>query len=993
MANEVKTLFTGDARQLQRTLDQMAARQETFERKVSQSHRRATQNASNAWKQSNLENQIKKSLGLESVNASINRLGPTLTRLSGAFAAAFSVSEAVRLADTATRVANALKVAGVEGENLARVQTQLFEIAKKNGTEIETLAGLYSRVSQSSKELGLSENQMLKITDGVAASLRVAGASAQSASGALLGLSQIGGSARITMEDFNQINEGARPILEAVVMGSDRFGGSIAKLREAVSAGTIAPKEFFAALEKGSDMMIAKAAKAPLTVAQSVTNLQTSLIEYIGKVDQSLGASEKLAAAIGLLGENLDTCGQAIVVIATALIARMVPGLVATSISGLKASASMIAMAGAISGTSAAAVLASGAMTALNRAMAFFGGPIGLAITAVAVAIMGLSASASDAKKRNQEFGSALAESNAALDQHKRLMGETKSQTQGFGEASSGAVGGVNRLAGAVKTLADETYVLADARVEAARAANLELIERNRSRISELQNPGFMTQAGDVVGAAFEMTMKNMFGRAAANINTGNAMRSRASQIDSLTAINADALARNIGYVTDPAARFRPKRDGATVTDPKTKGGGGGAESAKQIAEASQNIVREAKSRLAQVQSAIEIANAVTAFDKAELALSQSLFNADKTAEDEKRRIAKAVADKQITTAAAVQAKASVELTRQAQRELAAKEHQVAIEEARKALDQQRLENTQAVARLEEENLQTNAELAGSLAQRLSLEKQAFGVRQNAEKEAHDALMAETAQRWKLAGMLEDEIARRIAALNENFAKNQQSQATVFNQNQSKAGAFGQFKKTAQEMEAELQNVAASGLNALGDGITDAIMKTKSLGAAFKDVANQIIRDLVRIGIQRKIIEPIANSLFGPASGSKGGGGGAGSFLSTVSKFFKIGRNASGTDNWRGGLTSWNEAGSELIMLPSGSQIAPNNLLRNALSAKPASSASSPVFNLSTVVNADNAVLRDDIDRQISQSHVQAVQLARQLTANDSNRSARNRLR
>lgn len=992
MANEVKTLFTGDARQLQRTLDQMAARQETFERKVSQSHRRATQNASNAWKQSNLENQIKKSLGLESVNASINRLGPTLTRLSGAFAAAFSVSEAVRLADTATRVANALTVAGVEGENLARVQTQLFEIAKKNGTEIETLAGLYSRVSQSSKELGLSENQMLKITDGVAASLRVAGASAQSASGALLGLSQIGGSARITMEDFNQINEGARPILEAVVMGSDRFGGSIAKLREAVSAGTIAPKEFFAALEKGSDMMIAKAAKAPLTVAQSVTNLQTSLIQYIGKVDQSLGASEKLAGAIGLLGENLDTCGQAIVVIATALIARMVPGLVATSVSGLRATTSMVAMSAAISGTSAAAVVASGAMTALNRAMAFFGGPIGLAITAVAVAVMGLSASASDAKKRNQEFGSALAESNAALDQHKRLMGETKSQTQGFGEASSGAVGGVNRLAGAVKTLADETYVLADARVEAARAANLELIERNRTRISELQNPGFMTQAGDVVGAAFEMTMKNMFGRAAGGINSGNAMRSRANQIDSLTAINADAMARNIGYVTDPAARFRPKRDGATVTDPKTKGGGG-ADSAKQIAEASENIVREAKTRLTQVQAAIEIANAVTAFDKAELGLKQANEAADKTAEDEKRRIAKAVADKQITTAAAVQAKASVELTRQAQRELAAKEHQVAIEEARKALDQQRLENTQAVARLEEENLQTNAELAGSLAQRLSLEKQAFGVRQNAEKEAHDALMAETAQRWKLAGMLEDEIARRIAALNENFAKNQQSQAAVFNQNQSKAGAFGQFKKTAQEMEAELQNVAASGLNALGDGITDAIMKTKNLGAAFKDVANQIIRDLVRIGIQRKIIEPIANSLFGPASGSKGGGGGAGSFLSTVSKFFKIGRNASGTDNWRGGLTSWNEAGSELIMLPSGSQIAPNNLLRNALSAKPASQASSPVFNLSTVVNADNAVLRDDIDRQISQSHVQAVQLARQLTANDSNRSARNRLR
>lgn len=70
-----------------------------------------------------------------------------------------------------------------------------------------------------------------------------------------------------------------------------------------------------------------------------------------------------------------------------------------------------------------------------------------------------------------------------------------------------------------------------------------------------------------------------------------------------------------------------------------------------------------------------------------------------------------------------------------------------------------------------------------------------------------------------------------------------------------------------------------------------------------------------------KVMSGIAsgwNWLAGKVSGKSGGGYGGGSYGSGA------GRNASGTNNWRGGPTWVGENGPELISLPKGTKILPN---------------------------------------------------------------------
>jgi Lambda phage tail tape-measure protein (Tape_meas_lam_C) len=82
---------------------------------------------------------------------------------------------------------------------------------------------------------------------------------------------------------------------------------------------------------------------------------------------------------------------------------------------------------------------------------------------------------------------------------------------------------------------------------------------------------------------------------------------------------------------------------------------------------------------------------------------------------------------------------------------------------------------------------------------------------------------------------------------------------------------FASLPRTAEELNEAFESVAANGLQALNDGIVDAIMGAKSLGEMFKAVANQIIADLLRIAVQKAITEGLS-AIFG-------GGGGGGGFL------------------------------------------------------------------------------------------------------------------
>lgn len=225
----------------------------------------------------------------------------TMGRMGAALAGGAALKGAQVLIDTATRIDNALKVAGVSGDQLSKVYDSLFVSAQKNAAPIESLVQLYGRASLVQKELGVSSQELLRFTDNVAVALRVSGQSAAESSGALLQLSQALGSGVVRAEEFNSMLEGALPIVQAAARGIEEAGGSVAKLRQLVVDGKVSSTAFFKGFQAGAATLRDQVAGASYTVAQGFTRLQNASIDAARRINEATGVSKSATSALDAL--------------------------------------------------------------------------------------------------------------------------------------------------------------------------------------------------------------------------------------------------------------------------------------------------------------------------------------------------------------------------------------------------------------------------------------------------------------------------------------------------------------------------------------------------------------------------------------------------------------------------------------------------------------------------------------------------------------------
>lgn len=255
-----------------------------------------------------------------------------LTAPLAGIGAALGTREILRYADAWTTAKNSLAVAGVLGDQQKQVLDDLFKSAQANAAPITALTDLYGKAAQASDNLGASQSELLKFSDGVAVALKVAGTSATQASGALTQLGQLLGQARVQAEEFNSINEGARPILMAVANGMDEAGGSVSKLKALVTEGKVSGQQFFQAFLKGLPSIQSMAANATQTIEQGVTKINNAFTKYIGESDESLGASQRLVQALNSLADNFDETADVVLrvasVLAGALVGRAIGGMI-----------------------------------------------------------------------------------------------------------------------------------------------------------------------------------------------------------------------------------------------------------------------------------------------------------------------------------------------------------------------------------------------------------------------------------------------------------------------------------------------------------------------------------------------------------------------------------------------------------------------------------------------------------------------------------------
>lgn len=267
--------------------------------------------------------------GSRTVIVNINKIGDAsrksadgvdlLKTALGFLAGALAINKVKDYADAWSSASGQIAIATKNMQEAATVQGQLFKVAQKTRTGFSDMVELYTRAARAGTELGASQAQVIKFTEGVGKALAVQHTSATAASGALLQLGQALGAPKIQAQEFNSLLDGTPVILQTVARGMERTGGSIGVLTKLVKTGKVSNKEFFDAFLKGAEQLDADFAKSSMTIGQGLTVISNGLMKYIGELDHSLGISAKFGKVATYIAENMDMIGAAATALGVAL--------------------------------------------------------------------------------------------------------------------------------------------------------------------------------------------------------------------------------------------------------------------------------------------------------------------------------------------------------------------------------------------------------------------------------------------------------------------------------------------------------------------------------------------------------------------------------------------------------------------------------------------------------------------------------------------------
>ncbi|MDX0262891.1 TIGR02594 family protein [Sinorhizobium meliloti] len=398
-------------------------------------------------------------------------------------AGALTVAEVIKYADAWKRAGNQLKVSGIPAAQLAGTLDRLYDIAQGAGADLGSTVTLFARLSQSAKDLGADQEQLFQFTKGVGDALKVAGTDAQSASGALLQLSQALGGAVVRAEEFNSINEGARPILQAVANGMKEAGGSVSRLREMVLDGTVTSRAFFEAFLQGSRGLAQQAEAASTTFGQAFQKIENAFTKYIGQTDEGLGASQRLIKGLEALADNFDATADTAIafasILAAGLLGRAITGMIGSLVAGGAALINFTNNLRKAQATARAGIFLGGVGGAA--------GPLGAAIGVAAGAALYFATSADKAEENSEK----LAEEMRQL-----------------GLISDKAAGGVDKVAASVDKLTEGGRALKLREI----ARNMDFLRGGGGAFSDLlTGSGDLKQLGDITQRA-QVALKGVVG-------------------------------------------------------------------------------------------------------------------------------------------------------------------------------------------------------------------------------------------------------------------------------------------------------------------------------------------------------------------------------------------------------------------------------------------------------------------------------------------------
>nr|WP_310615849.1 phage tail tape measure protein [Pantoea cypripedii] len=237
------------------------------------------------------------------LNSQLATVQSTVTGLAGAMAGAFATHQLIEYADTWNQLNGRLRLASTSADDYVTSQRTLMEISQRTGTSLEANSSLYSRIAQSLRSMGFASSDVAKVTETVATSLKLSGASTEEASSVITQLSQALGSGVLRGEEFNAIMENGQRLAKLL---ADGLGVTVGGLRNMANNGELTTDKIVPLLTN-VQVLRKEFETLPASISGSAQKVQNAFMAWVGGANDAVGASSSLSGMLDSLAKNIDT--------------------------------------------------------------------------------------------------------------------------------------------------------------------------------------------------------------------------------------------------------------------------------------------------------------------------------------------------------------------------------------------------------------------------------------------------------------------------------------------------------------------------------------------------------------------------------------------------------------------------------------------------------------------------------------------------------------
>lgn len=250
---------------------------------------------------------------------SVDRLRNTLlatSALVGGFGAAFTLRGLVEYSDTYKTVGNRLRIVKNEATDLRDVEKEIFDVAQRSRAGYEATGILYARLANSARQLKIEQKDILRVTETIQKSFLVGGATPVEAAQSSIQLSQGIASNRLQGDELRSVLE--NPAL-GQLLADQITGGDIGALRSMAKEGKLTAGVIIRAFKGASEEIDKLFATTQQTIGQAFVKIDNAMMRYIGTSENANDASRATVTLLNAIAENMDTVGDSIVQVGTAI--------------------------------------------------------------------------------------------------------------------------------------------------------------------------------------------------------------------------------------------------------------------------------------------------------------------------------------------------------------------------------------------------------------------------------------------------------------------------------------------------------------------------------------------------------------------------------------------------------------------------------------------------------------------------------------------------